>query len=160
MLKDSIRGTPSCSILAWLFHSGKQTWVKSNLYWYNWIYVSAFSGITMLVKTLHTSNWPDIAGKVLHIMSPQIYLPQAFLPVVLLGLFVCSGWFCTKSGAQHAKMLSRWPACTSEYLGTAEHSQHLCEPRSENTNSSLLLLGAMPCRAFLQGSIGFLCKQV
>lgn len=93
-------------------------------------------------------------------MSPQIYLPQAFPAMVLVGFFVCSGRFCTMSGAQHAKMLSHWPVCTSEYLGRAEHSQHLCEPRFENTKSSLLVLGAMPCRAFLQGSMGFLHRQV
>lgn len=149
------------SIMKWLFHYRKQIWVKSNLYWYNWIYVSAFSGITMSAKTFHTFNWPDIAGKNLHITSPQIYLPQAFLPMVMVGVFfVCSGCFCTKSGVQHAKMIPHWPVCISEYLGRSEHSQQLWEPRFENTKSSLLLLEAMPCRAFLQGIIGFLCKQV
>lgn len=100
----------------------------------------------MLVETLHTSNWPDIAARFLR-MTLQICL-RHFYQWFWLGFFVCPGCFCSKSGAQHAKMLSHWPVCTSEYLGRVEHSQNLCEPRFENTKSSLLLLGENPCRAF------------
>lgn len=153
MHKHPTGETPSCSVLVWLFHYWKQLWIKSNSYWHNWIYVSAFSGTTMLAKTFHTSNWPDIAGRVLHLMSPQIYLPQAFLPMVMVGFFFFVLDVCVLSQVHNMPRCSLTGQCVHLSIWAGLSTPSSCASPGLKTQSPL-------CYSLGQWLVEHFCKEV
>lgn len=66
----------------------------------------------------------------------MIYLPQAFLPMVMVGFFCLLWMFLTKSGAQHAKMLSHGQ-CVHLSISAGLSTPSTCVSPSLKTQSSL-----------------------